>query len=270
MSFKEILQALHDGGKNVVPVSVTCASAGIVMGTLTLTGLGMKVATIIITLAHGNLLVALLLTMIVSIVLGMGLPTIAAYAITASVVAPALINMGVPEIPAHLFVLYYASLSAITPPVALASYAAAAIAEVSPMRLAVTGLKLGLAGFIIPFMFIYGKPLLLMGSVDQIIVSTVTATLGVYCLALSIQGYLWGPVGKALRVIFFIASLILIKPGLYTDLTGVALFGLALLVQRKLTRGQIPCRPQGRYRRRPFMSRKPNNNCDSRRICHGK
>jgi TRAP-type uncharacterized transport system fused permease subunit len=146
--------------------------------------------------------------------------------------------MGVPDIPAHLFVLYYASLSAITPPVALASYAAAAIADVSPMRLAVTGLKLGLAGFIIPFMFVYGKPLLLMGSVDQIILSTATASLGIYCLALSIQGYAWGPVNMALRGIFFIASLILIKPGLYTDLSGIALFGLALLAQRKLTQSK--------------------------------
>jgi TRAP transporter 4TM/12TM fusion protein len=238
VSLKEILQAVHDGGKNVVQVSVTCASAGIVMGTLTLTGLGMKIATIVINLAHGNLLVALILTMFVSIVLGMGLPTIAAYAITASVVAPALITMGVPDIPAHLFVLYYASLSAITPPVALASYAAAAIAEVSPMRLAVTGLKLGLAGFIIPFMFVYGKPLLLMGSVDQIILSTATASLGIYCLALSIQGYAWGSINMTLRGAFFIASLILIKPGLYTDLGGIALFGLALLAQRKLTQSK--------------------------------
>lgn len=231
----EILAALHSGGKNVIQVSITCAAAGMVMGTLTLTGLGMKIATIVITMAHGNLLVALFLTMVVSIILGMGLPTIAAYAITASVVAPALINMGVPEIPAHLFVLYYASLSAITPPVALASYAAAAIADVSPMRLAFTGLKLGLAGFIIPFMFIYGQPLLLMGPVNQIILSTITALVGVYCLAVAIEKHLWGPVKPALRLVFFIASLILIKPGIYTDLIGIALLVFAFYIQRNVT-----------------------------------
>lgn len=240
IKIKEIIDALHNGAKNVVQVSVTCAAAGIIMGTLTLTGLGMKVATIVITLAHGNLLVALILTMIVSIILGMGLPTIAAYAITASVVAPALINMGVPEIPAHLFVLYYSCLSAITPPVALASYAAAAIAGVSPMRLAFTGLKLGLAGFIIPFMFVYGKPLLLMGSIDQIIMSTVTALLGVSCLSIALQGYFWGTMAMAMRILFFIISLILIKPGFFTDLTGFTLLCIAVIIQRKLSKKSEP------------------------------
>jgi TRAP transporter 4TM/12TM fusion protein len=240
VKFGEILDALHSGAKNVIQVSVTCASAGIIMGSLTLSGLGMKIATIVINMSHGNLLFALILTMSVTIILGMGLPTIAAYAITASVVAPALIKMGVPEIPAHLFVLYFASLSAITPPVALASYAAAAIAGVSPLRLAFIGMRLGLAGFIIPFMFVYGQPLLLMGSVGQIILSTITGILGVFCLAVAIEGHLWRKVSFALRLVFFIASLALIKPGLYSDLVGIAFFLLAVIVQRKLiNRGSI-------------------------------
>jgi TRAP-type uncharacterized transport system fused permease subunit len=170
--------------------------------------------------------------MLVSIVLGMGLPTIAAYAITASVVAPALIKMGVPEIPSHLFVLYYSCLSAITPPVALASYAAAAIAGVSPMRLAFTGLKLGLAGFIIPFMFVYGKPLLLIGSLDQIILTTATALIGIICLAISLQGYLWGEMNKILRILFIINSLVLVKPGLVTDIGGIILLCIIVAIQR--------------------------------------
>ncbi len=235
VKFKEIITASHEGGKNVIQVSITCASAGIIMGTLNLTGLGMKIATIVISLAHGNLLLALILTMLVSIVLGMGLPTIAAYAITASVVAPALIQMGVPEIPAHLFVLYYACLSAITPPVALASYAAAAIANVSPMRLAFQGLKIGLAGFIIPFMFVYGPSLLLQGSIAQIIISTATALLGILCLSIAIQGYLWRKMNIILRIVFFLSSLILIKPGLITDAIGISLVIIAIIVQKTLS-----------------------------------
>lgn len=234
IKLKDIFTAMNNGGKNVIQVSVTCAAAGIIMGVLTLTGMGMKIATIVITLASGNLILALILTMIVTIVLGMGLPTIAAYAITASVVAPALVKLGVPELPAHLFVLYFSCLSAITPPVALASYAAAAIARVSPMQLAITGMKLGLAGFIIPFMFVYGTPLLLMGSPIKVVVSTATALLGIMALAVSLQGYLWGYVNTYMRIAFFIAAIVLIKPGIYTDLPGAILFVAIIVLQKKV------------------------------------
>ncbi|MBZ4688430.1 MAG: C4-dicarboxylate transporter [Clostridiales bacterium] len=233
IKLKDILEVLHEGGKNVVRVSTTCASAGIIMGILTLTGLGMKVASIIINLSQGNLFLALFLTMIVCIILGMGLPTIAAYAITASVVAPALIKLGVPEIPTHLFVLYFSCLSAITPPVCLASYAAAAIARVKPLKLAFVGLKLGVAGYIIPYMFVYGPSLLLYGGAGKILLTTVSATLGVIALAIAIQGYLWGNISKISRILFFVVALSLIKPGLTTDIVGFALFIILLPIQRK-------------------------------------
>lgn len=231
LTLNKILEACLDGGKNIVSVAATCAAAGMVMGVLTLTGLGMRVATIVINLAQGELLVALFLTMLVCIVLGMGLPTIAAYAITASVVAPALIEMGVSPMATHMFVLYYACLSAITPPVALASYAAAALAGVKPMKLAMVALKLGLAGFIIPFMFVYGPAMLLIGTTTEIIIATITALIGVFALATAIQGFLWGKVPTALRIVLFIAALALIKPGLLTDAVGISLLAGSVAIQ---------------------------------------
>lgn len=229
----EVFDTIKSGGTNVIQITATCAAAGIIMGTLTLTGLGLKVATIVVDISGGSLLLTLFLTMGVTIILGMGLPTIAAYAIPASVVAPALLEMGVNEMAAHLFILYYASLSAITPPVALASYAAAAIAGVSPIKLAVIGLRLGMAGFIIPFMFVYGPQLLLMGNVSSIVLACVTALIGVYALSIAIVGYFKEPVSKPCRVLFTLAAVVLIKPGLYTDILGLAVFIALLLWQMR-------------------------------------
>lgn len=227
-SLREFLDAVRDGGVNVIQITATCAAAGVIMGALSLTGLGLKIAGIVVSLSGGSLLLTLLLTMGVTILLGMGLPTIAAYAIPASVVAPALVQMGVPEMAAHLFVLYYASLSAITPPVALASYAAAAIAGVSPVRLSLVGLKLGLAGFIIPFMLVYGPQLMLVGSWFSILTAAVSATVGVFALSVVIVGYLRCRVSPFERALYLAAGLVLIKPGLLTDAIGCAL--LAALI----------------------------------------
>ncbi len=230
---REVLDTVRSGGVNVIQITATCAAAGIIMGVLTLTGLGLKVAPIVVDFSGGSLLVTLFLTMGVTIILGMGLPTIAAYAIPASVVAPALLEMGVGEMGAHLFILYYASLSAITPPVALASYAAAAIAGVSPIKLAVIGLRLGLAGFIIPFMFVYGPQLLLLGSAPSIVLACVTALIGVYALSIAIVGYFREPVSRPCRALFIASAVVLIKPGLYTDIIGLTLFILLLLWQMR-------------------------------------
>lgn len=237
----EVMNTIKDGGVNVIQITATCAAAGIIMGVLGLTGLGLKIASIVVGLSGGNLLVALLLTMGVTILLGMGLPTIAAYAIPASVVVPALVEMGVPEMSAHLFVLYFASLSAITPPVALASYAAAAIAGVSPIKLSVVGLKLGLPGFIIPFMLVYGPELTLAGEPISIALATISATVGIFALSVAIIGYLKSPVATLERGLYVVASLVLIKPGLITDLFGITLL-VALVVwniRKKTTEAEI-------------------------------
>lgn len=224
-SVREFMNTIRDGGANVIQITATCAAAGIIMGVLSLTGLGLKVAGIVVALSGGSLLLTLLLTMGVTIMLGMGLPTIAAYAIPASVVVPALVQMGVPEMSAHLFVLYYASLSAITPPVALASYAAAAIAGVSPTRLSVIGLKLGLAGFVIPFMLVYGPQLMLVGDWPSIVLAIITACIGIFALSVAVVGYLRHAVSMLERLLYLLAALVLIKPGLWTDCAGALLLG---------------------------------------------
>jgi len=234
----EILDAVRDGGVNVIQITATCAAAGIIMGTLTLTGLGLKIATIVVDLSGGSLLVCLLLTMSVTIILGMGLPTIAAYAIPASVIVPALVEMHVPLLPAHLFVLYYASLSAITPPVALASYAAAAIAGVSPFKLSVMGLKLGLAGFIIPFMFVYGPQLTLIGETSSIAQATITALIGIFALAVCVVGYLRTSLNMPTRLLLFAVALLMIKPGTMTDAIGAAILAVLLFWQFKIAKNK--------------------------------
>lgn len=226
---REFMNTVRDGGVNVIQITATCAAAGIIMGALSLTGLGLKIAGIVVALSGGSLLVTLVLTMGVTILLGMGLPTIAAYAIPASVVVPALVEMGVLEMSAHLFVLYFASLSAITPPVALASYAAAAIAGVSPIRLSVVGLKLGLAGFVIPFMLVYGPQLTLVGTPGAIAMAIITATVGIFALSVAVVGYLRHPVGMVERVLYLTAALVLIKPGMLTDAAGGALLLILVL-----------------------------------------
>jgi TRAP-type uncharacterized transport system fused permease subunit len=230
------MNAVRDGGVNVVQITATCAAAGIIIGSLTLTGLGLKIATIVVNVSGGNLLICLILTMVVTIILGMGLPTIAAYAIPASVIVPALVEMGVGLLPAHLFVLYFASLSAITPPVALASYAAAAIAGVNPFKLSVFGLKIGLAGFIIPFMFVYGPQLLLFGSISSILLSAITAIIGVFSLSICVIGYFKTKISIYFRLLFLLASLVLIKPGLITDSIGLFLLAFLIIWQVNLSK----------------------------------
>jgi TRAP transporter 4TM/12TM fusion protein len=233
---EEFMNAVRDGGVNVVQITATCAAAGIIIGSLTLTGLGLKIATIVVNVSGGNLLICLILTMVVTIILGMGLPTIAAYAIPASVIVPALVEMGVGLLPAHLFVLYFASLSAITPPVALASYAAAAIAGVNPFKLSVFGLKIGLAGFIIPFMFVYGPQLLLFGSISSILLSAITAIIGVFSLSICVIGYFKTKISIYFRLLFLLASLVLIKPGLITDSIGLFLLAFLIIWQVNLSK----------------------------------
>ncbi len=179
--------ASFDAAKAIVPIAATCATAGIIMGVLNLTGMGLKIASVIVMLTDGNLFWTLVMAMIVTIVLGMGLPTVAAYAITGTVVAPAIVRLGVEPIAAHLFVLYFAAMSAITPPVALASYAAAAVGRASVWDVSLTAFKLGLVGFIAPFLFVYRPQLLMSGSTTGILYETVVSVIAVLALAAALQ-----------------------------------------------------------------------------------
>ncbi|MDI7258720.1 MAG: TRAP transporter permease [Thermodesulfobacteriota bacterium] len=227
LGIKSILETLAKGARGSIEIAATCAAAGIIVGVLTQTGLGMKFAMIIINYSGGNLLLALIFTMLIAIILGMGMPTTAAYAISASVLAPALIQLKVPAIAAHLFIFYFACLSALTPPVALAAFAAAAIANAKTWDVGWLGMKFALAGFLIPYMFVYGPAMVLVGSPTEITLVIITGLLGTMALGAAVQGWLLKKAGWIERLILLIGALFLIKPGWITDLIG---FGLLIIV----------------------------------------
>ena len=227
----KILSALEAGAKGAVEVAIACATAGIVIGVLTLTGLGMRFNSVILAVAGESLPLTLFLTMCTSIILGMGLPTVAAYIIQAALTVPALINLGVEPLAAHLFIFYFAIISAITPPVALAAYAAGGVAGADPMKTAFQACKLGIAAFIVPYMFVYAPSLLAIGGLSDIIIATVTALTGVLALAAFSVGYFIRKARVPERIIFLGAALALIKPGLVTDVIGLGMLVLAILMQ---------------------------------------
>lgn len=231
LDLRKILRTLSFGPRNAMEIAATCAAAGIIVGIISQTGLGMKFAMIIITYSKGNLFIALLLTMVIAIVLGMGMPTTAAYAISASVLPPALIKLGVHPIGAHLFIFYFACLSPLTPPLAVASYAAAAIANARVWEVAWLSMKFAIAGFIVPYMFTYGPPLILEGGGWDILFAIITGLIGTMTLSAAVQGWFWGELNYLTRACLFGMSLLLIKPGWQSDLIGMGLLTLLLLIQ---------------------------------------
>lgn len=231
LGLKNIFQTLANGARGSIEIAATCAAAGIIVGVLTQTGLGMKFAMIIINYSGGSLLLALIFTMLIAIILGMGMPTTAAYAISASVLAPALIQLKVPPIAAHLFIFYFACLSALTPPVALASFAAAAIANAKAWEVGWQGMRFAIAGFIIPYMFVYGPAMVLKGTTVQIILTIITGFLGTMALAAAVQGWFLKDAKWVERGILLVASLFLIKPGWVTDLVGLGLLLIVAIFQ---------------------------------------
>lgn len=234
---KKIINTLAKGAKGSIEIAATCAAAGIIVGVLTQTGLGMKFAMIIINYSGGNLLAALIFTMLIAIILGMGMPTTAAYAISASVLAPALIQLNVPPMAAHLFIFYYACLSALTPPVALASFAAAAIANARTWDVGWQGMRFAVAGYIIPFMFVYGPAMVLQGTGAEIAGAVVTGLLGTMALAAGVQGWFLKRNTWVERLLLLAAAVTLIKPGLLTDIIGLALLLIVFLWQLVAKRG---------------------------------
>ncbi|MCH8505631.1 MAG: TRAP transporter permease [Ectothiorhodospiraceae bacterium] len=232
LPWKECLAALRQGITTAVPVALACACAGIVIGLVSMTGLGVRFTQLIVELSGGGLWIGAGLTMIACIILGMGLPTTAAYIITAVLGAPALIELGVPLIAAHMFIFYFAIISFITPPVGLSAYAASGIAGTNPIATSIAAFKLGIAGFIVPFVFIYSPALLLQGSIWEILLSSGTALLGVSALAAAIVGWFCMPLPAWLRLIFLLSAIALVVPiPIYgvagaTPLIAVALVGL--------------------------------------------
>ncbi len=231
---KGILRALELSSHMVIQLVAVCACAGIIVGVIGLTGVGLRFSSLLLTLAEQSQVLALVFAMGISILLGMGMPTTAAYAVAASVVAPGLIQLGVPVLTAHFFVFYFAVISAITPPVALAAYAGAGIAGSKPMATSVAAFKVGLAAFIVPFMFFFSPGLLMQAPWLEVARNLLTATVGVYLLASCVQGWFLGRVGALARTGLLAAAVCMISGALVTDLVGIAIAAVVFLVQRRL------------------------------------
>jgi len=224
-----IERALAGSAKEVMQLIAVCAAAGIVAGVIGLTGVGGRFATMLLDIAGTSAFLAMIFTMVVAIILGMGVPTTAAYAIAAAVVAPGLIRIGVEPLVAHMFIFYFAILSAITPPVALASFAAASMAGADMWKTSMVAVKLGLATFIVPFMFWLSPALLAQGELAVILQAFASAAFGVFLLACATEGWMLnGRLGLPLRVVSGIAGLMLMIPEIWTDLGGLVV-GIALL-----------------------------------------
>jgi TRAP transporter 4TM/12TM fusion protein len=239
MGPKRALEALNMAARDSLQLISVCAAAGIIVGVIALTGIGGRFAQLLLQLAGENVLLAMLFTMVVALILGMGMPTTAAYAIGAAVLAPGLQRLGVAPLVAHMFIFYFAVVSAITPPVALASFAAAAIARADPWKTAFISVKMGLAVFIVPFMFFYSPLLLGQGTLVQILPVLATALIGVILLACATEGWFGRPIGWPLRAPLLLASILLIVPEGITDLIGLAIAAATFLFAR-MTRGVAP------------------------------
>ncbi|MCU0984997.1 MAG: TRAP transporter permease [Acetobacteraceae bacterium] len=235
-----VWDALLDGAKGALGVAMACACAGIVIGIIALTGLGITFTQVVVNVAQESLILALVMTMIAGIILGMGMPTTPAYIVMVSLLVPALIKLGVIEPAAHMFAFYFAILSAITPPVALAVFAAAGLAKSELWSSGWASVKIGAAGFIVPFMFVYEPALLLIGEWPNVLHASITATLGCLMLAAGLHGYLITQASLWQRVALCGAALSLIKPGLMTDLAGLAIGGTVLLAQLAARRRAAP------------------------------
>ena len=229
---KRFLEALAAGGQGTITVAAACGIAGIIAGTITMTGLANMLINGIVALAGNHVIVALFLTMICCIVLGMGVPTTANYCIMAATCAPILVRMGVPAIAAHFFVFYFGIVADLTPPVALAAYAGAAIAQGNPMKTALTSTKLAIAAFIVPYVFALNPAMLLVDTtVGEVILICITSLVGIFGVSAALEGYVGGHMPWYLRTLSAVGGLLLIYPGLVTDTAGLLLVGLVLLAQ---------------------------------------
>ncbi|MFA8443073.1 TRAP transporter permease [Yoonia sp.] len=223
MGLRSITKAFELAGIMSIQIIAVCACAGIIVGVISLTGVGARFSSVLLNIAEANQLLALFFAMCIAILLGMGMPTTAAYAVAASVVAPGLVQLGIPMLTAHFFVFYFAVVSAITPPVALASYAAAGISGSNPMATSVASFKIGISAFIVPFMFFYNGAILMDGTWLEVIRAGITAIFGVFLLSSGVQGWWIGDrAAWPIRIALLIVALFMIAGGWMTDLIGIA------------------------------------------------
>lgn len=235
----KVLDALVAGGKSTITVGAACGVAGIIAGTITMTGLANDLINAIVGIAGDKLIIALILTMLCCIVLGMGVPTTANYCIMAATTAPILIRMGVPTMAAHFFVFYFGIVADITPPVALAAYAGSAIAKSKPMKTAFNASKLAIAVFIVPYMFCYTPAMLLIDTTPlRVVQIAITAFIGVFAVASALEGYCFARMHMITRIVIAAGGLMLIHPALLTDVIGIAVVVAILVFNRVVEKKQ--------------------------------
>ena len=229
---KRFLEALAAGGQGMITVAAACGIAGIIAGTITMTGLANTLINGIVALANGKIIIALFLTMLCCIVLGMGVPTTANYCIMAATCAPILVRMGVPVVAAHFFVFYFGIVADLTPPVALAAYAGAAIAGANPMKTALQSTKLAIGAFIVPYVFALNPAMLFVDTTaGEVILIVITSLIGMFGVAAGLEGYMLRKTSWWERLLSVAGGLLLIYPGLVTDVIGLSLVGLVLVIQ---------------------------------------
>ena len=230
----EIVRGLEAGARNVLGVLVACAAAGIIIGVVTKTGVGLKLASALLDLSGGMLLPTMFFTMITSLILGMGVPTTANYVITSTIAAPALVQMGVPVIAAHMFVFYFGIVADVTPPVALAAYAGSAISGGNALKTGINASKLAIAAFIIPYVFVMSPMLLMVNATPLgLLEALVTAVIGMIGLSSSLIGCLVVKTTVLERLLLFVGGLLMIDPGMLTDIIGLVILAFVVIVQRR-------------------------------------
>lgn len=228
LSIKQYLLVLKQGAIGTMEIALACACAGIVIGSFSLTGLGPKLSTILLSLSNGNLFLLLLLTMIASIIMGMALPTIVSYMVLSVLVAPTLIEMGVTPIAAHMFVIFFGVMSYVTPPVAFAAYAGAALSGANPMKTSVISFRLAICSFILPFMFVYNPELLMEGSGINLVLAIISAIAGTVAISIAAQGYMYSSLKVWKRILLFAVGIMLVDSNYLTDIVSYLVFACVI------------------------------------------
>jgi TRAP transporter 4TM/12TM fusion protein len=237
---RKLLKALESSPMLMVAVAAAVLNAGIIIGVLTMTGLGLRLSSLIVDASMGYLPLGLVFSMLLATFLGMGMPTSGAYIIMGTLVAPGLMNMGLSVLQSHMFVFYFACMSMITPPVAIAAYAAAGLAGADANQVGFAAWKLGLAAFIVPFMFAYGPALLMVGSLAEVVFAFITASLGCVCLACAVEGRLLIDTKTWERIALLVGALLLIETGRLTDVIGAVIGAVVLFSQHMRRRSSAP------------------------------
>ena len=242
LKWKTLANALEEGIRGSTTICATCATAGIIVGVVTMTGMGLTLSSAIIQLSGGILIFALALTMICSLILGMGMPSSAAYIVLAVLAAPALIKLGVGKLTAHFFIFYFGVLSNITPPVALAAFAAAPLAKEGALKIGWNAVRLGCVAFIVPYFCVFGPSLLMQGTVLEVIQCLTTAMVGVWALSATVSGFFKRNLNTIERILFAIGAVFMIESHLMTDLIGVLIITVMVLycIRTKNKRGNGP------------------------------